>query len=81
MNRNEQPDPIRLKERIHEELVSRGLPDEFELEIRLHPERRMLSLELTGGPDNFEVRDMYNWLDSPASIAEDIVRHYRSGEP
>lgn len=69
-------DRRRLTSRIREELTRHGIPEEYRVVVELHPNQRLIAVDMDQGPDHFEVHDMYAWSESPEAIAEDLARHY-----
>lgn len=66
-----------LRERIMADLVKGGLPSDYELNLEYLPDRDIIALDLHGGPDAFEVHDLYDWRQGSGAIARDILDHYR----
>lgn len=76
MTGSDSPDLAALGERIMADLVEGGLPADYELDLNYLPDRDIIALDLHGGPDAFEVHDLYDWRQGSESIARDILDHY-----
>lgn len=76
MSRPDVPDLPSLRDAIMAELLEGGLPPDYDLDLEYLPDRDIIALDLHGGPDAFEVHDLYDWRRGSEAIARDILDHH-----